>query len=242
MSKSKQMDSFVRSLAIGEDSLSNSKAWRERRSDSDRFRPADFGLKAENQVDAKDIKLDFWPHFWKPVRLGIAFLTVAIAIIISMRESFVYFLIGASTVQINVGILIGFIVVVLFIIYTGVRFATASGGTKITTLVFERNQYVCPGWQSCYFSFGSHGIAVNGTHFLFFVEWEAINEIQEFSDDSRFVIHNRNGEMLTIPKRFFEQDNGGDITWGADGGEVRALINQYKPKAAEWRAGKMASS
>lgn len=89
----------------------------------------------------------------------------------------------------------------------------------------DRWKYVAPGWGVCHFTFGESGIGVDGNHFLFFLEWEEVKFIRKTNE--KLELQNPAGQILSVPKRFFAPNEGGDMSWD----EAENFIRDAAPDA-----------
>lgn len=149
-------------------------------------------------------------------------------LLIATRDSTAAIAIGGNGLAIPFGPAAAAFIGLLYLLYVSVLFAQIPSDVTIQPAKFDKWRYVVPGWQPCYFTFGSEGVSVDGTHFLYFFEWDDLKEIIEHQN--RLVLRNLNEHVLTIPRRFFEQTNGGDLSWN----EMLEFVKKHKPRGSIW--------
>lgn len=224
----RHLDEAKQSFAIRKDSLGHDEAWRDRRSDSSTYKIEDFDFSDATSLSETSITRSYWSNFWRPISSGlVAIFVVFVVNRLVVKEGDVSFWIGQSYFELPAATTLATVVAVLFLIYVGFLFAENPQDITIKPMHYDKWRYVVPGWQPCHFTFGSEGIAVDGTHFLYFLEWADLNEVIESTD--KLVLRNFNEHVLTIPKHFFNKGNGGDISWP----EVSEYIKKYKPPKAK---------
>lgn len=218
----------VSTFAVRKDRLGDDEHWRLRRSDTSTFQIADFEFSKPISISPTKQTRPFWRKFWRPVSVGLFMICLAQIWSIIAGDSIVsVWPAPGLRVWLSVST-IGIVVLALtYVIYAGVLYGVKEDN-KVNPPVFDEWRYVVPGWQPCHFTFGKEGISVDGTHFLYFFEWADLEEIIEMRN--RIILRNRNEHVLTIPSHFFDNGNGGDISWR----EVRDFIDERKPDRAHW--------
>lgn len=195
------MENPKQEFAIAKSSLNDDSKWRLRSSGKDRYLPSDYGLASKSM----------WASILKILLVGMVLLIIA-AIVMSTA-------IG-SNMQFNhqFGVLTGNNIISLLLMTALVIWVMLEVGNLGSAK--ERDlKFVVITWEFFEFKYGSLGICLDGGIVNYYLEWDAIKYVHEYTNNKIDFI-NPDGYLLTVPKRFFDPGDG-DTTWEEFKSEIR---------------------
>jgi hypothetical protein len=207
------MDRTKQEFVIAKTSLSDDLKWRERRSGTSRYTHEDFGVKKSKSPTFLRLAILAFVGFFS-ILLAAFVMSVSLGDSIAIRKEY-----GTLTANDILVLFIIFCFVVWVIVSTKTIAASSNPKTDDLNLVIVT-------WEPFQFYVGGKGICLDGGIVNFYLEWDAIQYVNQF--DSKLDFINPDGLLLTVPKRFFDAD-GGDLTWQEFLSYVR-----LKSRNADW--------